>query len=279
MEQINMPPLPHLGFQRLQPSVALQPYIKCYWHIYRAAGSEYSSTEFMHPEGGSGIIFNFGAPIHLDGVPHRSSCLVTGPTRQSTKLELFGQVDALGIRFWPGTGRAFLSSPLSEMLGQNLTPEDLSLTLLSHELVERLAIQPTLQERITLLETRLMQYLAGKAPLAEKNEPSMRYALSWITKQKGQGELHQLLTEIDISQRQLERLFQQNLGLSPKYFSILQRTGFAKDLLRQDTAQSLTDIGYHAGFYDQAHFIREFKKVIGITPGSYRNKALHNQKR
>ncbi len=272
-----MSTLPHLGFQRYQPCALLRPYISCYWQIFRPAGPESLSTEFMHPEGGTGIIFNFGAPMHFDGLLHKSLCLVTGPTRQSTRLELSGQVDALGIRFWPGSGRAFLKSPLSEILGQTLTPADLSLALLSDELAQRLAVLATAPERIALLETRLMQYLAGHESLAKAMEPRMKYALHWITAQNGQGEIRNLLTEIDISQRQLERLFQQNLGMSPKNYSILQRTAFARELLKQETDKSLTEIGYHAGFYDQAHFIREFKQVIGITPGSFRSKALQGR--
>ncbi|QYJ91089.1 AraC family transcriptional regulator [Shewanella halotolerans] len=279
MEQINMPTLAHLGFQRFLPCVALQPYIQCYWHIVRAAGPESLSTEFMHPEGGSGIIFNFGAPIHLDGKQHGAHCLVTGPTRQSTKLELSGKVDALGVRFWPGSGRAFLNAPLSEMLGQNLTPADLSLALLGDELTERLAALPTAPTRIALLENRLLHYLVARESMIDASESRMRHALNWITRQKGQGELRHLLSELDIGQRQLERLFLQDVGMTPKNYSIIQRTAYAKELLRHDTGKSLTDIGYHAGFYDQAHFIREFKKVIGITPGNYRNKALHNPKR
>nr|WP_221052602.1 helix-turn-helix domain-containing protein [Shewanella algae] len=162
-------------------------------------------------------------------------------------------------------------------MGQTLTPADLSLALLSDELAQRLAVLPTAPERIALLETRLMQYLAGHESLAKAMEPRMKYALHRITAQKGQGEIRNLLTEIDISQRQLERLFQQNLGMSPKNYSILQRTAFARELLKQETDKSLTEIGYHAGFYDQAHFIREFKQVIGITPGSFRSKALQGR--
>lgn len=268
-----MSTLPHLGFQRYQPCALLQPYVSCYWQIFRPAGAESQSTEFMHPEGGTGIVFNFGAPMHLDGWQHRAQCLITGPTKQSTKLELSGRVDALGIRFWPGAGRAFLKSPLSELLGQHLTPGDLSLALLSDELAERLALLPTAPERIALLETRLLQYLAANESQVQAAEPRMQYALRWIAAQKGQGEIRNLLTEMDISQRQLERLFQQNVGMSPKNYSILQRTGFARELLKHDTAAPLTDIGYQAGFYDQAHFIREFKHVIGITPGQFRSKA------
>ncbi|ABM00918.1 helix-turn-helix domain-containing protein [Shewanella amazonensis] len=269
-----MSTLPHLGFQVYQPCAPLLPYVRCYWQITRIAAPETRSTEFMHPEGGTGIIFNFGAPMHFDGWQHRAQCLVTGPTKQSTRLELSGRVDALGIRFWPGAGRAFLKTPLSEMLGQTLTPADLSLALLSDELAERLAVLPTAPERIALLETRLLHYLTAHGSQTQTTEPSMKYALNWIAEQKGQGEIRNLLTEIDISQRQLERLFQQNLGMSPKNYSILQRTGFARELLKSDTDSPLTDIGYQAGFYDQAHFIREFKQVIGITPGQFRSKAL-----
>ncbi|QSX30741.1 AraC family transcriptional regulator [Shewanella cyperi] len=268
-----MSTLPHLGFQRFQPCPRLRPFISCYWSIFKPAGPAPLVTEFMHPEGGSGVFFNFADPLTFDGGQYLSHCLVNGPTKHSTKLELAGNVDALGIRFWPGAGRAFFRCPLSDMLGQLLTPRDLSLAILGDDLVEKLAALPTTAERIALLEASLLQYLAASG-LGESTEPRIQHAVNWIDKHRGQADIHSLMAELDVSQRQLERLFQQNLGLSPKYYSILQRTSFARDLLRHDTDQSLTDIGYHAGFYDQAHFIREFKQVIGITPGQYRSKAL-----
>ncbi|WP_370277516.1 helix-turn-helix domain-containing protein, partial [Pontibacterium sp.] len=68
----------------------------------------------------------------------------------------------------------------------------------------------------------------------------------------------------------LERLFKQWVGISPKHYSRLLRVNLARSALRKAEGNiSLTDAALNAGYFDQAHFNREFKQVVGLTPGQY----------
>ncbi|WP_339671193.1 helix-turn-helix domain-containing protein [Dasania marina] len=264
--------LSHLGFQRYAPQPALAPYVQCYWQISQRQTSQ--TPEFMHPEGGSGIIFNFADAISLNNISLGQGSLVTGPSRRSAQLWLGNEVDTFGVRFHPGKGRAILALPLMELLDSMVNPAELALPTLGDELADQLAALTTASARVAHLENVLLAQL-GPLPALD---PRLDYALQWISANHGLAPISQLSSQLStqpsaqtLSQRQLDRLFQQQLGLSPKQYSRLRQADYARQLLKQaPTQHSLTDISYQAGFYDQAHFIRQFRQVVGITPGSYR---------
>lgn len=78
----------------------------------------------------------------------------------------------------------------------------------------------------------------------------------------------ELSSEFYYSEKQIRRLFLQHIGTSPKMFSRIVRTNYALHLL-QNRSQYLTDIAVQAGFFDQPHFIHDFKQVCGLTPLDY----------
>lgn len=80
--------------------------------------------------------------------------------------------------------------------------------------------------------------------------------------------------KVNLSRRQLERRFQQEVGLTMVYVKQLQRIKKARQLISINPARPLTDIAYETGFYDQAHFNRQFQKINQQTPGQYRDRKL-----
>lgn len=76
--------------------------------------------------------------------------------------------------------------------------------------------------------------------------------------------------DLCLSSRGLRKLFKRNLGISPKYFANLMRFNRAARRINGDADSSLTAIALDQGYYDQAHFIREFRKFAGITPNDFR---------
>ncbi|WP_444997839.1 DUF6597 domain-containing transcriptional factor [Aliikangiella sp. IMCC44359] len=265
-----MKPLTHLGFRSFVPHVALRPYVQCYWHIQVNSHANSLPPEYMHPEGGSGIIFNLKAPIKLDDQLVKQNAVITGPTRQTNQLQLTGITETIGIRFHPGGGHKILSVPLYELLDTNININQLSLSPLNNTITEQLYHLNSIDDRVSLLDKVLLSLLKD-SPLTNKR---LHSALNWIRKHHGQKPVSLLSDILNLSQRQLDRHFKCHLGLLPKQYSQIQQVEYSRSLLKQaPLAQSLTEIGACAGFYDQAHFIRQFRQVVGITPGDYRSKA------
>jgi transcriptional regulator GlxA family with amidase domain len=72
-----------------------------------------------------------------------------------------------------------------------------------------------------------------------------------------------------IGERQLERLYQGQVGMTPKQYAQLLRVEKARLTLKDASISSTTRLATELGYYDQAHFIREFSSVIGQTPYAY----------
>jgi transcriptional regulator GlxA family with amidase domain len=85
-----------------------------------------------------------------------------------------------------------------------------------------------------------------------------------------------LARELAISQRRLERLYHSQLGMSPKQYSQLLRVETARLALKQMDERSTAGLAAELGFYDQAHFIREFSAVIGMKPYAYMKRSRHS---
>lgn len=124
-----------------------------------------------------------------------------------------------------------------------------------------------LVNRIALLESYL---LARLRRYAVPEEPALMASLDWLQRHHGQASIAALLAELPFGQRRLERLFQRHLGLSPKRYARLLRVAHSRELIKQGGATaSLTDTALASGYFDQAHFIHDFKAVTGLTPGGY----------
>ncbi len=93
-----------------------------------------------------------------------------------------------------------------------------------------------------------------------------------IIRAKGQTSIDSLIRNIGISGRQLERKFNRLVGLTPKTFSRILRFQNVLNLLNRNHFQVLTTLGLECGFYDQAHFIHEFKEFTGQSPTAYFSK-------
>ena len=71
-----------------------------------------------------------------------------------------------------------------------------------------------------------------------------------------------------ITSRYLQKVFVQNTGLTPKLYGKINRFQNSLQLVAKRNT-SLTDIAYQCGYYDQSHFIREFKSFTGFKPSAY----------
>lgn len=266
-------------FQRFSPSPQLAQLVQCYWYMFGKQDRSAAIDEYMHPEGGSGIIVNFAGALKVGDYRLSQECMVVGPNSKSIHFTGEGQLETFGIRFHPGAGHQFFGLPLTEIRSVMLHPNDISLTrlcdLLTHEFVKRSSIEQYISviEKHLILHLRAMQ--EQNKSVSGKLDNRLAFAINWIIANNGLKPISTLNDKLTLSQRQLDRLFKQHLGLAPKQFSRLRQTHYARCLLKGDFFETnLTDIGYQAGFYDQAHFNHQFKGIMGLTPGQYREKII-----
>lgn len=157
--------------------------------------------------------------------------------------------------FFKEAGAApFFRQPLHELFRESVSLDNFMLRSELFCLEEQLVEAPTNPERIALLE----KFFIGRMTQSEPDKLVLA-ALALIHQSKGNVRIKDLALQLHTSQSPLEKRFRAAVGASPKKFASIVRL---KNVLQQyPTADSLTGLGYEAGFYDQAHFI---KRVQGF---------------
>lgn len=249
--------LGHLGFQRFAPHPRLSPWVQCYWVAQQAQLPDSVVSETVYPDGGTTLIFNFA---HSD-YPE----IIFNATTSTSQMRFPGQINRMGIRFHPGGAFQLLAVDMLEVdegdsVADELTPRSL------RQLRLQLAEFPLINQRLNLIDQWLLK-LADNANsgLIQRLLPPLLLA---------QESFDELSAQLPISRRQLERKFQQEVGISPIQLKQLYRIKLARTLISRHPEQPLSHVGQDAGFYDQAHFIRQFQKVTGLTPNQYRQKKM-----
>jgi AraC-like DNA-binding protein len=258
-----------MQYKQYLPSVALRPYVKCFY-IWEQTGPLAKPVEIFSPPAGlGGIVFNWGDPYSVlneqgkwERVPY---FFIAGQFTRSYTLRLSGSVGMLGIVFWPAALSYILSIPMATFTDLRT---DLNLiigkeaALLEHHLLE----SSCLQHRIAVFEKFLLKKI-----YKIENEPNVvDKALRTIVQHKGILSISQLADELCISPRQLRRRFIEKVGVSPKMLSRIKRFNYISNL-SQTQLSNWSDIVQEGGYYDQAHFIRDFSDFSGKKPTEYMN--------
>jgi AraC-like DNA-binding protein len=94
----------------------------------------------------------------------------------------------------------------------------------------------------------------------------MEYAANRLWQAGRQLPLKKLQQTLNLSERSLQRKFEQCIGIPPRLFSKIAQFQAAMGQLRNGKFSRLSDIAYENGYADQSHFIRDFKKFTGLSP-------------
>lgn len=268
-------PLADLGFRLGLPGARLRPYVRHYW--YMAGRPAAPRSEYMHPRGGFGLVFNLtgGAALHMDGQPLADPIFLDGSNSFSRQIALGGEIDLVGVRFYEGGAYPFLGLPLAELRdatallaavgGSTISRADL-LTL-HGRLLETSAVGA----RFALLEQWLHQRLTN----GPARHPLIPASLALLRADAPPLTMPALADRLAIGQRQIERLYREQVGITPKQYARLLRVERARLALKL-CRTSLTAIGLDLGYWDQAHFIRDFRNVVGLTPSAYAARQLRD---
>jgi transcriptional regulator GlxA family with amidase domain len=84
----------------------------------------------------------------------------------------------------------------------------------------------------------------------------------------------ELASEVNMSKRNFERRFLENVGLTPVFFNRIVRFQKAIKLINQQNKLSFTELAYSTGYYDQSHFIRDFKQFYGQPPKEFNQNQI-----
>ncbi|RGR84985.1 helix-turn-helix domain-containing protein [Heyndrickxia coagulans] len=210
-----------------------------------------------------------GTPPHIRVLP--DGCIdMLFSIGEANFSKMYGSVPALKTIMLPGSGQYFgVRLPLGTVVsGRNLSMKE----IFNHEyeldgnfscascLSERLNEAQSFSERIHLFIESFEEYIQSY----DSSRNVVGYALQKICACKGKCSISGLAEETGYSERYLRQKFCEALGFTPKHLCEVIR--FRYVLLQLKQACPVNDIIFEAGYYDQAHFIKEFKKFYKQTP-------------
>jgi AraC-like DNA-binding protein len=167
----------------------------------------------------------------------------------------------IGFRFRPGAAAAWLGLPVADMVGQRLALEDLWGGY-ARRMADKVRAHDGLPDLLASLDDVLAQHA-----LPRQADPSMRTAFDLVEQGPPPGAhlVPWLMRALEISERTLRRRFAESFGYGPKTLDRILRYQRFLRLSRKSTASTAV-LACEAGYSDQAHLVRESRRMSGITP-------------
>ncbi|WP_426292912.1 helix-turn-helix domain-containing protein [Dyadobacter endophyticus] len=257
-----------MEFRHFQPAKVLAPYIRHYYVFESAGNAVYEDTVF--PSGDMEIIFNLGEGIwesfREDGFQNNPAIELWGQITRPLQIRSSGAHLMLGVRFFTHATSFLLDDEISIFNDQVSDLTDVMGAGIRH-LHGTLLEAPSVTARIALLDEFFTSRLMRASGRQERLD-RVAHILTSITKDATENNIGRIAGTFGITTRYLHKLVYQHTGLSPKSFDKIHRFKTSLKLIGENK-MPLTSIAYDAGYFDQSHFIRDFKSFTGLTPSAY----------
>lgn len=255
-----------MNYREITPIPILQPFIKCFWVLEGTNPSP--EPERIFPDGCMELIFHktqYYIRLNENESYIQPSAFIMG---QITKAVFFlpsTHTSIIGVRFQP-----FGLSAFSNLLPQEFINKELLITEIwganGADLEEQVNLN-AIPQAITILQQFFLKQL-------QQAKFSYSYhAISTISKaiQKAGGEntVNYWAEKANLSERQFNRSFKNTIGISPKEYLKITRFNKVLRVFENEKTTSFSALAQQCGYYDQAHFIKDFKEYTGTTPKGY----------
>jgi len=255
--------------EKFLPSPILKPFVKEYMIVECDLETDSSTI----PDTSIVLAFRFmGRVQKIEGggktiIPATS---ISG-IRKSLRTFYYSKMAAnLLVILKEGGIAAFSRIPAHELFGLNISSDNLFPSAALNETLERLSKAGSNNDRVNTIEAFLLGNLVNEE--ADSNLLISK-AIQIIRQQKGIVRIKDLANALYISQDPFEKKFRALIGSSPKqYASIIRLRSLIKNY---PSYASLTEASYEAGYFDQSHFIKDFRVFTGQTPKDFFKSPVH----
>lgn len=250
-----------------EPNIELIEFVKRYWTL-DGEKENIPIKNTIVPDGTMKLIFHYG-----DTYKHHSQngeitvlpkCFLIGQLTMPYVIEPVGVTGSFVVQFKPNGFLPFSTIPIKEMENKaipldNLFGED------GIKLGNQILKADSTFERIQIIEVFLFKQLANRKNI----DHIVKSTIETIFNANGLFSVNEFSKNNNINRRQLARKFSSTIGLSPKQLAKTIRIQTILKALLNDEISSLTYLAYENEYFDQAHFIKEFKEFTGLTPKEF----------
>jgi AraC-like DNA-binding protein len=233
-----------------QPPPDLDFFIAHYWIIYWNLEEPYRSETLPHPS------------VHLAIEQGRSEIVGVVTGRFARLIEGKGHV--FGIKFRPGAFYPFVRTPISAFTNKTCSLHEV-FGMAGPAFEAALLAVDDKSEMIELANN----FIRERLPEHDANVALIHEITDYIVSNREITKVDDLASRFALTKRTLQRLFHQYVGVSPKWMIKRYRLHEAAEQLNIGEAVNWPELALDLGYFDQAHFIKDFKTIVGWTPGEY----------
>lgn len=242
--------------ERYAPSADLQFFVARYWTIHWDLTNQPPFTQEVISYPCVNLVFE------------RNNTRIWGVDSGKFARTLDGKGQVFGIKFRPGAFYPFLKSPVSALTDRSIFFSDFF--GFSSEALEEQMHHLSDDDMREVAEN----FLRERLPERDPNVDLLNEIVDCIIAERKITKVDDLVAGFGMNKRSLQRLFSQYVGVSPKWVIQRARLQEAAEQLSVQSGADYSEIALRLGYFDQAHFIKDFKAVIGKSPAEYAKSAV-----
>jgi AraC-like DNA-binding protein len=191
--------------------------------------------------------------------------VISGPRSEAFVIDGAGPAALLGVHFKPGGARPFFRAPATEFHNRHVELTEIW-GAAANDLRERLIAAAGAHARFQVLEQALLTRLQR-----EVCHPAVAFAVRQLASDPAHPSIRDVTAQIGFSARHFIDIFKAEVGLTPKLFARVCRFHEVVRCVHPQPAREIewADVAVASGYYDQAHFIHDFRLFSGLTPSDY----------
>lgn len=246
-------------YQEVIPIKPLQDYIRYFWILEDFTDNTTNKKFKIIPDGLPALVFQ-NEPNLFFGKDGNAmpQLFLYGQSTKYTEHRVTGSFQIMGVYLQPTALKTLFNIDAFELNNQNVSLE----FLIDEPILAQLVDATSVNEKIDIL-TLFFLHLVQKS---RYGDGKAEFASTLLQKAKS---LKEIQVEMNISERSLERMIKQYVGVSPKLFSRIIRFQSGLKTLRQTDFKNFTELAYLAEYFDQSHYIKEFKEFTGTNPTNF----------
>lgn len=252
-----------MHIEKYIPVATLQPFIKSFMIIE----SELPMQNQILPDTAVVMAFRLRGTVMDKDQGILPATTLGGLRKTFRSLAYSGNTTNLLVVFREDGAAAFFKEPMHELFGGAASLDNFIRRQQLDDITEQLAAAGDNQACIAIIQGFLLTALRQTKP-----DLLVQEAVRSIRQAEGNLRIKELLQELHISQDAFEKRFRKITGASPKQFASIVRL---RSLIGKADGSTLTALAYDAGYFDQAHFIKDFKSFTGKTPGEFYRSAIY----
>jgi AraC-like DNA-binding protein len=241
---------PLTGYARYWPDDDLLPFVEHLWTVEWDLAEPAVSEVLTHPS------------VQL--VLERGCSRVAGVFTRRYARSLEGKGRVLGVKFRPGGFRPFCARPLSELTDRQALLDDV-FGAAAAGLERRALAHAGHGEAFSVVQ----EFLRGRRPAADPSVELVGRITARAAENREILRVEQLAGAFGIGLRRLQRLFDEYVGVRPKWVIQRYRLHEAAERIAAGAVEDFAALALDLGYADQAHFIRDFRRMVGRSPAEY----------